>query len=148
MRAHVGFDASSENDSCGSVKERLTAWRMSSAKKGVVLEFSLTAIRSDEGRLPERVFKKFVAAHMSVSLSGLNITTRARGPPRTDRKWASLARALVLSAGEGGTLSSRSQMMTSEEVLSDFSSMRSAVAGTACTLNTLEQCLDKAGSEW
>ena len=87
-------------------KERLTAWRMSSAKKGVVLEFSLTAIRSDEGRLPERVFKKFAAAHMSVSLPGLNTSTR--GPPRTDRKLASLARALVLSAGEGGTLSSRS----------------------------------------
>ena len=38
-------------------------------------------------------------------------------------------------------------MMTSEGVLSDFSSMRSAVAGTACTLNTLEPNLDEPWSE-
>ena len=37
--------------------------------------------------------------------------------------------------------------MTSEGVLSDFSSMRSAVAGTACTLNTLEPCLEEPGNE-
>lgn len=45
------------------------------------------------------------------------------------------SRAACFEAGAGGTLSSRSNMMTSELVSNDFSSMRSEVHGTSMNQN-------------